>query len=96
MISANGGLPAHRYTPQVTQRWPRGSEPASEGKVGQQLHFPNVLRPETLPKRLKTRQLQAVTSQVPVRETIMRWCRHRGMDLPEEYMRCHCGRELEM
>ena len=29
MISANGGLPAHRYTPQVTQRWPRGSERAS-------------------------------------------------------------------
>ena len=29
MISANGGLPAPRYTPQVTQRWPRGSEPAS-------------------------------------------------------------------
>ena len=29
MISANGGLPAHRYTPQVTQRLPRGSEPAS-------------------------------------------------------------------
>ena len=29
MISANGGLPAHRYTPKVTQRWPRGSEPAS-------------------------------------------------------------------
>ena len=29
MISANGGLPAHRYTPQVTQRWPGGSEPAS-------------------------------------------------------------------
>ena len=28
MISANGGLPAHRYTPQVTRRWPRGSEPA--------------------------------------------------------------------
>ena len=30
MISANGGWPAHRYTPQVTPRWPRGSEPASE------------------------------------------------------------------
>ena len=30
MISANGGLPAHRYTPQVTPRWPRGSEPASK------------------------------------------------------------------
>ena len=30
MISANGGLPAHRYTPQVTPRWPRGSEPASQ------------------------------------------------------------------
>ena len=29
MISANGGLPGHRCTPQVTQRWPRGSEPAS-------------------------------------------------------------------
>ena len=29
MISANGGLPAHRYTPLVTPRWPRGSEPAS-------------------------------------------------------------------
>ena len=29
MISANGGLPAHRDTHQVTQRWPRGSEPAS-------------------------------------------------------------------
>ena len=28
-MSANGGLPAHRYTPQVTPRWPRGSEPAS-------------------------------------------------------------------
>ena len=27
--SANGCLPAHRYTPQVTGRWPRGSEPAS-------------------------------------------------------------------
>ena len=29
MISAHGGWPAHRYTPQVTQRWPRGSELAS-------------------------------------------------------------------
>ena len=34
MISANGGLPAHRYTPQVTPRWPPGSEPAS-GHGGQ-------------------------------------------------------------
>ena len=34
MISANGGLPAHRYTPQVTQRWPRGSEPASQHSCG--------------------------------------------------------------
>ena len=33
MISANGGLPAHRYTPQVTQRWPRGSEPASDHTI---------------------------------------------------------------
>ena len=29
MISANGGLLAHRYTPQVTPGWPRGSEPPS-------------------------------------------------------------------
>ena len=36
MISANGGLPAHRYTPQVTQRWPRGSEPASDFKTVEQ------------------------------------------------------------
>ena len=29
MISAHGGWPAHRYTPQVTQRRPGGTEPAS-------------------------------------------------------------------
>ena len=29
MISADGGLPSHRYTPRVTQKWPQGSEPAS-------------------------------------------------------------------
>ena len=28
-MAAHGGWPAHRYTPQLTQRWPRGSEPAS-------------------------------------------------------------------
>ena len=66
-----------------------------EGKVGQRVHYPNVLRPETLPKRLQTRRLQAITGQVPVRETIMKWYRHKGMDLPEEYMRCHCGRGHE-
>ena len=38
MISANGGLPAHRYTPQVTPRWPRGSEPASVAQ-GLELRF---------------------------------------------------------
>ena len=66
-----------------------------EGKVGQRVHYPNVLRPETLPKGLQTRRLQAITGQVPVRKTIMRWYRHKGMDLPEEYMRCHCGRGQE-
>ena len=25
----------------------------------------------------------------------MRWYRHKGLELPEEYMRCHCGREWE-
>ena len=43
-----------------------------EGKVGQRVHYPSVLQPETLPKRLQTRRLQAITGQVPVRETIMR------------------------
>ena len=33
MISANGDLPAHGYTPQLTQRWPRGSDPASAHRV---------------------------------------------------------------
>ena len=66
-----------------------------EGKVGQRAHYPSVLRPETLPKRRQTRRLQAITGQVPVRETIMRWYRFKGMDLPEEYMRCHCGRGQE-
>ena len=66
-----------------------------EGKVGQRVHYPNLLRPETLPKGLQTRRLQAITGQVPVRETFMRWYRHKGMDLPEEYMRCHCGQGQE-
>ena len=42
MISAHGGLPAHRYTPQVTPRWPRGSEPASVG-------FPVAVVPSPTP-----------------------------------------------
>ena len=66
-----------------------------EGKVGQRVHYPNVLRPETLPKTLQTRRLQAITGQLPVRETIMRWYRHKGIDLPEEYMRCHARRGQE-
>ena len=66
-----------------------------EGRVGQRVHYPNVLRPDLLPKRLQTRRLQAITGQVPVRETIMRWYRHKGMDLLDEYMRCHCGRGQE-
>ena len=66
-----------------------------QGKVGQRVHYPSVLRPETMLKRLQTRRLQAITGQVPVRETIMRWYRHKGMDLPEEYMRCHCGQGQE-
>ena len=31
-----------------------------EDRVGEQDHFPNLLRPETLPKRLQTRRLQAI------------------------------------
>ena len=58
----------------------------------QQVHFPYVQRPDTPPRRLQTRLLQAVTDPVPVQEMIMRWYRHQGMDLRDEYMRCHCGR----
>ena len=67
-----------------------------EAGVAQQVHFLNVLRPETLPKRLQTRQLRAITGQVPVTKTIMSWYRHRRMDVPEEYMGCHLGEELEI
>ena len=42
-----------------------------EGKVGQRVHYPSVLRPEALPRRLQTRRLQAITGQAPVQETIM-------------------------
>ena len=66
-----------------------------EHRVGQHVHLPNLLRPETLPKKLPTRRLQAITGKVPVRETILRGYRHRGLDLPEEYMQFHCGKELE-
>ena len=38
-----------------------------EGKLGQQVNFPNVLRAETLPIRRQTRRLQAITGVVPVR-----------------------------
>ena len=48
-----------------------------EDKVGQQVHYPNILRAERLPERLQTRRLQAVTGQVPAQERIMRWYRHR-------------------
>ena len=58
MISANGCLPAHRYTPQVTQRWPRGSEPAlARGACcrpappgGQREGFPQQGRPPGHPR----------------------------------------------
>ena len=66
-----------------------------EGKVGQRVYYPKVLSPETLPKRLQIRRLQAITGQQPGWETIMRWYRHKGMNLREEYMRCHCGRGQE-
>ena len=43
MISANGGLPAHTYTPQVTQRWPRGSELASHLGMKHTAQLPTTL-----------------------------------------------------
>ena len=53
MISANGGLPAHRYTPQVTQRWPRGSEPASA--IVMQIRYASLLATKWLIERLGNR-----------------------------------------
>ena len=53
MISANGGLPAHRYTPQVTQRWPRASEPAEGASLKAQLLEANSqCEPTGLPPQL--------------------------------------------
>ena len=48
MISANGGLPAHRYVPQVTPRWPRESEPASVYEADKKAYF--AAHPEKKPK----------------------------------------------
>ena len=53
MISANGGLAAHRYTPQVTLRWPRGSEPAS----GQDRSRWNRLEPRFNKNRKEPRRI---------------------------------------
>ena len=36
-----------------------------EDRVGQSVHFPNYLRPETLPKKLQIRRLQALTRRWP-------------------------------
>ena len=57
MISANGDLPAHRYTPEVTQRWPRGSESASK------VTCPSPFNPRA--RTVPTAELQ----DVPVTET---------------------------
>ena len=50
MISANGGLPVHRYTPQVTQGWPWGSEPAStrtaEASIGRRTDHTSAHPPD--------------------------------------------------
>ena len=64
-----------------------------EGRVRHPVDFPNALRPKILPRSLQTRRLQSIKGQVPVRETIMRWYRHTGMGLREEYRWCNCVKE---
>ena len=62
MISASGGLPAHRYTAQVTQRWPRGSEPASPYQDlprGLSKHLPGTLFPPWIIGRISMIALEA-------------------------------------
>ena len=45
MISAHGGWPAHRYTPIVTQGWPRGAKPASPPSPGTAPPHPRGTQP---------------------------------------------------
>ena len=65
MISANGGLPAHRYTPQVTPRWPRGSEldsppPSARPPRNTAYHFvrPSPLSTDSTTQRPPSQALQ--------------------------------------
>ena len=76
MISANGGLPAHRYTPHVTQRWPRGSEPASAPPPGTPLR-----RFHSAQRRLARAPLcgaVAGTATTPAARSPHRACKPRG------------------
>ena len=72
MISANGGLPAHRYTPQVTRRWPRGSEPASAtSKTAMKPKKPNRNVAECI--RLHARQRNHMEMGLKRQHSICRW-----------------------
>ena len=66
------------------------------GKAGvSSIRYPNPLKPEDLPKHLQARGLQALTGQVPVRDTVLRWYRHLEIAVSEEYGMCHCGQARE-
>ena len=67
MISANGGLPAHRYTPQVTQRWPRGSIPASLRPYATPTLSPHHLRSRSPQRRHARHRRPTSTSPSPYR-----------------------------
>ena len=66
-----------------------------EGRVGQQVNFPHVVRPGTLPKKAASQAAPgnhgSIASDGGNHEVIQ----HGGMELPEEYMRRHCGKELD-
>ena len=75
MISANGGLPAHRYTPQVTPRWPRGSEPASSYQ-GAFAHPPTALLHMPPQSGSPTRGKGAVAASITLQRVLPREVTH--------------------
>ena len=80
MISAHGGWPAHRYTPQVTRRWLRGSEPASVPEQIPHVSPPPLSAPN--PYHIHTDQQHRYQTETP-RKTQHTHFRMSGAQLAE-------------
>ena len=81
MISANGGLPAHRYTTQVTPRLPRGSEPASLVRRG--LFKEELLQPSRRPVRLKAANGEIMGGGTHEATISMEFWEHERLNRPD-------------